>query len=84
MVAGTNLTRQTAYQGGCMSARGGVIRDDLAVEQIAAKNPLIDAHLFREWRGKMAVIERVNALLDSIHHSQNHPPAPRFYPPSSW
>jgi len=67
-----------------MSARGVVIRDNLTVEQIAAKNPLIDARLFQEWWGKMVVIERVNAMLDSAHHSRNHPPVPRFYPPSSW
>jgi len=44
-----------------------VIRDNLTVEKIAAKNSRIDARLFREWQRKMAVIERVNAGVDSAH-----------------
>ncbi|MDD9816122.1 MAG: hypothetical protein OXU31_09190 [Gammaproteobacteria bacterium] len=56
-----------------MSARGGVIRDDLTVEKIAATNPRIDARLFKEWREKMAVIERMNVGADSKHKN----PEPR-------
>jgi len=42
-----------------------VIQDDLTVEDIAAKNPHIDARLFKEWREKMAVIERLHVDVDS-------------------
>jgi len=56
-----------------MNTRDTVIRDDLSVEKIAAKNPRIDAALFREWQKKMALIERVNAMLDSVHYHRHHP-----------
>jgi len=42
-----------------------VIRDDLTVEDIAATNPRIDIRLFKEWREKMAVIERIPVDADS-------------------
>lgn len=58
-----------------MSART-VIRDDLTVEELAATNPYIDLRLFKEWREKMAVIERMNAMLDSVRCHRN-PPVPR-------
>ncbi|MDD9857621.1 MAG: hypothetical protein OXU96_06190 [Gammaproteobacteria bacterium] len=46
-------------------ARRGVIQDDLTVKDIAAKNPYIDIRLFKEWREKMAVIERLHVDADS-------------------
>jgi len=61
-----------------MKVRRGVVRDDLTVQKIAATNPRIDARLFKEWREKMAVIERLNAMLDSCTLSQNHSPPPYF------
>jgi len=53
-----------------------VIRDDLTVEELAATNPYIDIRLFKEWREKMAVIERARTMLDSVQRHRN-PPVPR-------
>jgi len=51
-----------------------VIRNNLTVEDIAAKNSRIDVRLFREWQKKMAVIESVNVRVGSEHKQKNSEP----------